>query len=94
MKIKTHKYLKELEKAERRGYEKGRRETEDRIWNMENQTEKERRDEEFKAKVIRRLDMHERKFSALCEEMKVTEPVEAEEYEKRCENAAVCNAIR
>ena len=91
MKIKTHKYLEELAKAEKRGYEKGLRETEEIMWQNRRLEERERETEEFRREMRKRLCEHERKFTALCKELKISEPVSAEEYAERCENAAICD---
>jgi hypothetical protein len=78
LKIKMHKYLKELEEAERRGYEKGRHETEERLWKSQRLEDNERDAREFRARILKTLEEHERKLMEIS-----AEPV-------RCENAAVC----
>ena len=91
MKIKTHKYLEELAKAEERGYEKGRREVEERMWQDKRG---ERRDEEtakFRARILKTLEEHERKFAVLCGEAGAEKPVSVEEYDGKCECGPVIN---
>ena len=91
MKIKTHKYLEELAKAEKRGYEKGLREAEERMWQSQRS---ERRDEEtdkFRARILKTLEEHERKFAVLCGEVGAEKPVSVEEYDGKCECGPVIN---
>ena len=91
MKIKTHKYLEELAKAEKRGYEKGRREAAERRWQDKRS---ERRDEEtdkFRARILKTLEEHERKFAVLCGEAGAGKPASVEEYDGKCECGPVIN---
>ena len=91
MKIKTHKYLEELAKAEKRGYEKGLREAEERMWQSQRI---ERRDEEtdkFRARILKTLEEHERKFAVLCGEVGDEKPASVEEYDGKCECGPVIN---
>lgn len=91
MKIKTHKYLEELAKAEKRGYEKGLREAEERMWQSQRS---ERRDEEtdkFRARIVKTLEEHERKFAVLCGEVGDAKPTSVEEYDGKCECGPVIN---
>lgn len=91
MKIKTHKYLEELAKAEKRGYEKGLREGEQNCWRMEREAEKARCDEEFRARVLKKLDAHERKFAALCGEADAEKPASVDGCDGKCECGPVVN---
>ena len=91
MKIKTHKYLKELAKAEKRGYEKGLREGEQNCWRMEREAEKDRHDAEFRERVLKKLDAHERKFAALCGETDAEKPASVDGCDGKCECGPVVN---
>ena len=91
MKIKTHKYLEELAKAEKRGYEKGLREAEERMWQSQRS---ERRDEEtdkFRARILKTLEEHERKFAVLSGEAGAKSNASVEEYDGKCECGPVIN---
>ena len=90
MKIKTKTYFRELAEAEQRGYERGLRESDEKMWQSRRLEEREREAEEFRSEMRKRLCEHERKFTALCKKLKISEPVSAEEYAERCENAAIC----
>lgn len=91
MKIKTHKYLKELAKAEKRGYEKGLRETEERMLQSERFERIAKETDGFRARIMKTLEEHERKFAVLCGEAGAEKPVSVEEYEGKCEFGPVIN---
>ena len=91
MKIKTHKYLEELAKAEKRGYERGLREAEDRIWQSERIERIDKETDGFRARILKTLEEHERKFAALCGEADAEKPVSVEEYDGKCECGPVVN---
>lgn len=90
MKIKTHKYLKELKEAERRGYERGQREAEERMWSRRIE-DRDRDADEFRARILKTLEEHERKFSVLCGEAGAGKPVSVEECDGKCECGPVVN---
>ena len=91
MKIKTHKYLEELAKAEKRGYEKGLRETEERMLQSERFERIAKETDGFRARILKTLEEHERKFTVLCGEAGAEKPVSVEEYDRKCECGPVIN---
>jgi hypothetical protein len=91
VKIKTHKYLKELAKAEKRGYEKGLRETEERMLQSERLERIAEEKDGFRARIMKTLEEHERKFAVLCGEAGAEKPVSVEEYDGKCECGPVIN---
>lgn len=91
MKIKTHKYLKELAKAEKRGYEKGLCEAEERMWQSHSNERRDKETDEFRARIVKTLEEHERKFAVLCGEAGAEKPVSVEEYDGKCECGPVIN---
>ena len=91
MKIKTHKYLEELAKAEKRGYEKGLRETEERMLQSERFERIDKETDKFRARILKTLEEHERKFAVLCGEAGAGKPVSVEEYDGKCECGPVIN---
>ena len=91
MKIKTHKYLEKLAKAEKRGYEKGLRETEERMLQSERFERIAKETDGFRARIMKTLEEHERKFAVLCGEAGAEKPVSVEEYDGKCECGPVIN---
>lgn len=91
MKIKTHKYIEELAKAEKRGYEKGLREAEERMWQSQRIENSDREEREFRAGILKRLDEHERKFAVLSGEAGAEKPASVEKYDGKCECGPVIN---
>ena len=91
MKIKTHKYLEELAKAEKRGYEKGLREAEERMWQSQRSERKDEETDKFRARILKTLEEHERKFAVLCGEAGAEKPASVEEYDRKCECGPVIN---
>lgn len=91
MKIKTHKYLEELAKAEKRGYEKGLREAEERMWQSERIEGIDKKTDEFRARILKTLEEHERKIAVLCGEVGAEKPASVEEYDGKCEYGPVIN---
>lgn len=59
MKIKTSTYLRELAEAERRGYERGMREAEERMWDSRRLEERDEEAKKFRARILRTLEEHE-----------------------------------
>lgn len=90
MKIKTHKYLEELAKAEKRGYEKGLRETEERMLQSERFERIAKETDGFRDRILKTLEEHERKFAVLCG-AGAEKPVSVEEYDGKCECGPVIN---
>ena len=95
MKIKTHKYLEELAKAEKRGYEKGLREAEERMWQSQRIENRDRDADEFRARILKTLEEHERKFSVLCGEADAKNPASVNECDGKCDCGPVvnCNVV-
>ena len=95
MKIKTHKYLKELKEAERRGYERGQREAEERMWQSRRIEDRDRDADEFRARILKTLEEHEKKFSVLCGEADAKNPASANECDVKCDCVPVvnCNVV-
>lgn len=91
MKIKTHKYLKELAKAEKRGYEKGLREAEERMWQDQRSERRDKETDKFRARILKTLEEHEKKFAVLCGEVGAEKPASVEEYDGKCECGPVIN---
>lgn len=91
MKIKTHKYLEELAKAEKRGYEKGMREAEEGMWQNERIARIDKKTDEFGTRILKTLDEHERKFAVLCGEVGAEKPASVEECDEKCEFGPVIN---
>jgi len=91
LKIKTHKYLEELAKAERRGYEKGLHEAEERMWQSQRSERRDKDTEIFRARILKTLKEHERKFAVLCGEAGAEKPVSVEEYDGKCKCGPVVN---
>ena len=91
MKIKTHKYLEELAKAEERGYEKGRREAEERMLQSDRLERMYEEIDKFRARIVKTLEEHERKFAVLCGEVGAEKPASVEEYDGKCECGPVIN---
>ena len=91
MKIKTHKYLEELAKAEKRGYEKGLRETEERMLQSERFERIAKETDGFRARILKTLEEHERKFAVLYGEVGDAKPASVEEYDGKCECGPVVN---
>lgn len=76
MKIKTHRYLEELRKAEQRGYERGRQEGERHAWDIERAERKEHDDMRFRDCIIERIDAIERQVEELSQPEKVARVLE------------------
>lgn len=91
MKIKTHKYLKELASAEKRGYEKGLREAEERMWQDQRSERRDKETDKFRAKILKTLEEHERKFAVLCGEVGAAKPASVEKCDGKCEFGPVIN---
>ena len=91
MKIKTHKYLKELAKAEKRGYEKGLHEAEERMWQSQRRERRDKDTEIFRARILKTLEEHERKFAALCGEADAEKPASVDGCDGKCECGPVVN---
>ena len=91
MKIKTHKYLEELAKAEKRGYEKGLREAEERMWQGQVNERRDKEADEYRARIFKTLEEHERKFAVLCGKAGAEKPASVEEYDGKCECGPVIN---
>lgn len=91
MKIKTHKYLEELAKAEKRGYEKGLRETEERMLQSERFERIAKETDGFRARILKTLEEHERKFAALCGEADAEKPASVDGCDGKCECGPVVN---
>lgn len=91
MKIKTHKYLKELKEAERRGYERGQRVAEERMWQRERTERIEKETAELRVRILKTLEEHERKFAVLCGEVGAEKPASVEECDGKCEFGPVIN---
>ena len=89
MKIKTHKYLEELAKAERRGYEKGLHEAEERMWQSRRIEDSDREEREFRARILKTLEEHERKFAVLCGEVGDEKPASVEKCDGKCESGPI-----
>lgn len=71
MKIKTSEYMARLAKAEKRGYERGLREGERNVWEMERASEKEKDDIRFREDMIGRISALEMNVEKLCKLQKV-----------------------
>ena len=91
MKIKTHKYLKELAKAEKRGYEKGLREAEERMWQDQRSEKRDKETEKFRGRILKTLVEHERKFAVLCGEVGAEKPASVDGCDGKCECGPVVN---
>lgn len=91
MKIKTHKYLKELKEAERRGYERGQRAAEERMWQSKRIEDSDREEREFRVRILKTLEKHERKFAVLCGDVGDEKPASVEECDGKCEFGPVIN---
>lgn len=91
MKIKTHKYIEELAKAEKRGYEKGLRETEERMLQSERFERIAKETDGFRARILKTLEEHERKFAALCGEADAEKPASVDGCDGKCECGPVVN---
>ena len=91
MKIKTHKYLEELAKAEKRGYEKGLRETEERMLQSERFERIAKETEGFRARIMKTLEEHERKFAVLSGEAGAKSNASVEEYDGKRKYGPVIN---
>lgn len=90
MKIKTHKYLEELAKAERRGYEKGLHEAEERMCQSRRIEDSDREEREFRARILKTLEEHERKFAVL-REVGAEKPASVGKCDGKCEIGPVIN---
>ena len=91
MKIKTHKYLKELAKAEKRGYEKGMHEAEERMYQRQRIENSDREEIEFRNGILKRLEEHERKFAVLSGEAGAKSNASVEEYDGKRKYGPVIN---
>lgn len=91
MKIKTHKYLEELAKAEKRGYEKGLREAKERMLQSDRIERMYKETDGFRDRILKTLEEHERKFAVLCGEAGAEKPASVEEYDGKCECGPVTN---